>query len=449
MSTLRILQISTKDLGGGAEGSAWNLFRAFRERGHKSWLAVGRKQSADPDVFEIPRLRPVSPHARLCWTLIDRLSPCEGKVRGVWRLNYWLRKLAGGWPEFERDLGREYFNYPGTRQLLNLVPQRPHIIHAHNLHGGYFDLRFLATLSHQVPVILNLRDMWLLTGHCAYSLGCERWKTGCGKCPDLSLYPAIKRDATVFNWRRKCRIYAQSHLYITAVSQWLMDQVNKSMLKGIQYRMIPNAIDLAVFKQNNQREARARLTLPANARIVMLSAQSKFKDYDGMIDCLRRLKMPFGSELLFICLGKTEEDHIVGKGRIIYPGFIRDPYRMALYYSASDIFLHAAKDEAFGKTIAEAMACGIPVVATSVGGIPELIENGITGYLVPRGNSTAMTQRIQLLLNDISLRKHMGDRAASIAHKRFDLNRQVDDFLTWYEEILDCEANQNDLPNIK
>jgi hypothetical protein len=174
-------------------------------------------------------------------------------------LRYWLRTLAEGWPEFERRLGREFFNYPGTWQLLNLISDRPHIIHAHNLHGGYFDLSFLVPLSHQVPVILNLRDMWLLTGHCAYSLGCERWKTGCGKCPDLSIYPAIKQDATAFNWRRKSRIYAQSRLYVTVVSQWLLEQARKSMLKGIQYRMIPSAVDLAVFTPNDQREARTHL----------------------------------------------------------------------------------------------------------------------------------------------------------------------------------------------
>ena len=76
----------------------------------------------------------------------------------------------------ERKLGFENFNYPGTWKLLNLPPKPPTIVHCHNLHGFYFDLRFLPRLSQQIPVILNLRDTWLLTGHCAHFMDCERWK---------------------------------------------------------------------------------------------------------------------------------------------------------------------------------------------------------------------------------------------------------------------------------
>ena len=51
-----------------------------------------------------------------------------------------------------------------------------------------------------MPVALTLHDEWLLTGHCAYTLGCERWRIGCGRCPDLTIYPAIRRDSTAENF---------------------------------------------------------------------------------------------------------------------------------------------------------------------------------------------------------------------------------------------------------
>ncbi len=69
------------------------------------------------------------------------------------------------------------------------------IVQCHNLHGGYFDLRALQWLSARVPTLLTLHDMWTLTGHCAHALGCDRWRTGCGRCPDLKLDPAIRADA--------------------------------------------------------------------------------------------------------------------------------------------------------------------------------------------------------------------------------------------------------------
>jgi len=103
----------------------------------------------------------------------------------------------GRWLDLQ--LGKEDFSFPDTRHLFHKVGDLPGIVHAHNLHGGYFDLRVLPWLSRQVPVILTLHDAWLLAGHCAHSFDCQRWKSGCGQCPNLSIPPVAKRDATASN----------------------------------------------------------------------------------------------------------------------------------------------------------------------------------------------------------------------------------------------------------
>jgi hypothetical protein len=104
------------------------------------------------------------------------------------------------------------------------------IVHCYNLHGGYFDLRILPALSRRQPVILDLRDAWLLSGHCAHSLGCDRWRSGCGDCPDLGLYPSLPRDGTAFNWRRKQQIFSNSDVFVVTPSQWMLQKVRESML---------------------------------------------------------------------------------------------------------------------------------------------------------------------------------------------------------------------------
>ena len=434
---LRILQVSTADLGGGAEGSAWNLFKAYRARGHNSWLAVGRKRSDNPDVLLIPNDAHGSRWARAWLATGTRLEPLVGRVRGVGRLRNMLGWIGEPRRSLEQQRGYEDFNFPGTWQLLSLTPKPPDIVHCHNLHGKYFDLRALPWISHQVPVILNLRDAWLLSGHCAHSLGCERWKTGCGQCPDLSIHPVIPRDATAYNWQRKRNIYRRSRLYITTPSQWLMKKVQASMLCGVQYRVIPNAIDLRVFRPGSQAEARRTLNLPDNAKIVLLIAHNVFKDYDTMEAALSQLDKSDNTELMFICLGKSSADKVVGQGRMVYRGFERTQERMAQYYRASDVFIHAAKDEAFGKTVTEAMACGVPIVATAVGGITEQIANGKTGFLVPPGDSQSMSAAVKRLLTDPDLRSSMGEAGVADAGRRFGLERQVDAFLAWYQEILE------------
>lgn len=437
MGTLRILQVNTLDFGGGAEGSAWNLFQVYRDRGHRSWLAVGYKRSADPDVFEIPNDRYRSRWARAWLALGAPVKPLLGKIRGVGRLESLLRAIGEPRRWLERQRGREDFDYPGTFHLLNLTPEPPDIIHCHNLHGGYFDLRALPWLSRQRPVILNLRDAWLLSGHCAHSFDCERWKAGCDHCPYIDTYPAIPRDATAYNWQRKREIYANIRLYITTISQWLMDKVQASVLRGVQYRVIPNAIDLTVFRPGNQAEARRALDLPDRAKIVLLISHNPFKDYETMEAALSQLDIDGDTDLTFICLGKNGADKVVGQGRMLYHGFERDLERMAMYYRASDVFIHAAKDEAFGKTVVEALACGVPVVATAVGGIPEQIEHGKTGFLVPARDSSAIAAAIKCLLTDSHLRSSMGQAGTLEASRRFGLERQVNAFLDWYQEILE------------
>ena len=431
---LRILQVSTRDISGGAEGSAWNLFNAYRQRGFGSWLAVGSKVSNDNDVLVVQNER-----YRPAWTRMCRRFQALGAGSPLAPLTQLLGKLAWlGEPRrlAERYLGIEDFHYPGSVRLLGLPPRRPTIVHCHNLHGNYFDLRALPWLSRQVPVVVNLRDAWLLSGHCAHSLGCDRWKTECGNCPSLSTYPSITRDATAYNWRRKRDIYARSHLYVTTTSRWLMDQVNASMLKGIKYRVIPNAINLNVFCPGDRMAARNSLNLPLNARIVLLIAHNMFKDLATMEAALALIRTPVKAEdLIFVCLGRNGEDRPLGQGYIRYLGIERDPRRMALFYQASDLYIHAAKAEAFGKAIIEAMACGTPVVATAVGGIPEQIDDDKTGFLADHSDAKHMGELVQRLLGDDELRERVSQAAISYARQQFDLSRQVDAFLDWYADV--------------
>ncbi|OGV63261.1 MAG: hypothetical protein A3K19_12920 [Lentisphaerae bacterium RIFOXYB12_FULL_65_16] len=440
---MRILQVNTADSGGGAEGSAMRLVEEYRRRGHDSWLAVGRKYGVDPDVLEIPVAPAPGAAGRLLQGLatgLRRRFSGNSVVRALER-----RSLQIADPERRRAWwrGHEVFHFPGSRQLLQLSPRVPDIVHCHNLHGWYFDLTFLPELSRQVPVVLNLRDAWLLTGHCAHFFNCERWKHGCGQCPDLQTYPAIRRDATAANWQRKAEIYAASRLYVTTISQWLADCVRESMLKPMECRVIPNGIDLDVFRPGDKVQARQALDLPLDRRIVLFAGtglrQNPFKDYStarrAMALAAARASAADGG-LLFLCLGSHGQTEVDGPLTVRHVPFVRSPQRMAEYYRAADVYLHAARAEAFGKAVTEAMACGTPVVASRVGGIPEQVVDGQTGFLVPVGDGDAMAERLTGLLADPGLRAEAGWRAAQRG-ATFSLTRQVDSFLAWYEEIID------------
>ncbi len=199
-------------------------------------------------------------------------------------------------PRHELDLyrGREIFDYPGTASIPDLPPQPLDLVHCHNLHGGYFDLRELAPMSHRLPVAMTLHDEWTFTGHCGYTLGCERWRSGCGSCPDLTIYPAIRRDGTHANRSAKQAIYAASGLYVSTPSQWLMDRARVSILADgvVGWKTIPNGVDRTVFRAADRLAARAALDLPVEPFILLFAAngarRSPFKDYDTVAEAAAR-----------------------------------------------------------------------------------------------------------------------------------------------------------------
>jgi glycosyltransferase involved in cell wall biosynthesis len=114
----------------------------------------------------------------------------------------------------------------------------------------------------------------------------------------------------------------------------------------------------------------------------------------------------------------------------------RDSVVVADYYRAADVYLHATRADTFPNVILEALACGTPVVATSVGGIPEQIEEGVTGFLTPPGDARAMATRIEQLLSDDALRRRFAAAAIESARRHFGLDRQINDYLAWYQEII-------------
>jgi len=446
---LAILQVSSADIAGGAERVAWDLFQAYRRRGYQSWLAVGLKHSNDPDVFSIPNDEQKGSWTRLWLGLSERLHSSPQNSFEKLDPRRVARKLSQPVRSIHQFVGMEDFNFPGTRELLKLTPQRATLLHCHNLHGDYFDLRALASLSRKIPVVLTLHDAWLLSGHCSHSFDCERWQSGCGQCPDLTIYPAIRRDATAYNWRRKRQIFASSQMYVATPCKWLMDKVQKSMLAPAiaEERVIPYGIDLSVFHPGDQQATRAKLNLPADARIFLFAAnnarRSIWKDYETMQEAIRRVASSAGTEqrkVIFVTLGSDGPTEQMGHAELRFVPFQSEAATVADYYRAADVYLHAARADTFPNTVLEALACGTPVVATAVGGIPEQIEDGNTGFLVPAGDSAMMEQRITKLLENDEVRIEMGLAAAESAGKRFSLEREVNDYLEWYHDILKANS---------
>jgi glycosyltransferase involved in cell wall biosynthesis len=455
---LTILQVNTADLyAGGAERISWQLFEAYRSLGLKSWLAVGKKNSNDPHVLLIPNDAERNSWARFWRTAGEKVAPFIAKTRGAWQLQTLLYGIGEPqrWLNIQR--GYEEFNFPGSRHLLDICPDDPDIVHLHNLHGNYFDLRILPELSWQVPLIITLHDTWLLSGHCAYSFDCERWQSGCGLCPNLKAYPAIHRDGTAFNWKRKRDIFHQARLFIVTPSQWLMNKVEQSILVPAikAAKVIPNGVDSSIFQPEEKWAVRKELGIQPDVKVLLFVAKSLrsfFKDFQMIYEAIQLLNQNFQQEkLLFIALGEDAPAAQTGQENIRYIPYQKDAFEVARYYQAADLYLHAAYADTFPTTILEALACGTPVVATAVGGIPEQIKsllalaeynlrsypsNEATGILVPPRDVPSMAAAIEMLLTNESLRRQLAENASQDAQTRFSIDKQVAMYTEWYQEVI-------------
>jgi len=440
---LRILQVNTSDTGGGAAQVALSLHQAYRQMGHASWLAVGYKWEQTPYAITIPDSTPSNGWRKTWYTIGDAVSRLGRGDHGAVGIGRRLRRFAEPRHFLDWWRGIEDFNAPETWRLLELPPEPPDLLHCHRLHSFPFDLRALPHLSERIPTVLTLHDAWMLSGHCGQSFDCERWKTGCGECPDLSIHPPIRRDATAFNWGRKQEIYARSRLYVATPSHWLMRKVKQSILAPAirEARVISNGVDRSVFRPASRENARSRLGLPGNARILLFAAtplrSNVSKDFETVRAAGARVAERLKDEqVVVVALGEDAPPERSGRALVRFVPFERSPQNVASFYQAADVYVHASMAETFGLAIAEAMACGVPVVATIVGGIPEVVDDGQTGLLVPPRDPAAMADAIERLLTDEALHRSCATRAAEKAAERYDLRLQALAYLDWYREIL-------------
>jgi glycosyltransferase involved in cell wall biosynthesis len=404
--TLSVLQVNASDAGGGAEAVALGLHHGLRGRGVNASLAVGYRRTNGDGVLEISG----------AGSRRSRLLRDPGVLVDLVR-------------------GREDFRFPPSRGVLGLPAHEPSVLHLHNLHGGFFDLTALPELAARVPTVVTMHDEWLYTGHCAYTLGCERWQDRCGLCPHLGVYPGLRVDGTAGNRRRKAALYAETKAHVVSPSAWLLERAERSMLAPAiaSARVVPNGVDLTAFRPGGRRAARSTLGIESDAFVVLFAAQgartNPYKDFATLRAALDLLS----TQVISIQLGEAAAEERVGKATIRSEPFV-ERARVAAFLQAADLYVHATRADNHPLAVLEALACGVPVVAPPIGGIAEQLTER-TGVLVEEGDAAALAHAIDGLAADPERRARMGEAAAADARARFDLERQVDAYLDLYREL--------------
>lgn len=403
---MKILHINQTDISGGASLAAYRLHEKLLEREHDSRLLVGHAHLADSHIARLPRIRGVR-------SILNNLGRYTG-------LNYAFLP----------------FGFNATKHWFF---RNVDIVNLHNLHSGYFNYLAMKGIATSYPTVFTLHDMWSFTGHCAHSYDCERWETGCGRCPNRKSYPEIVFDNTRLEWKIKDWLYNKAAMSIVTPSKWLHDLAKRSMLGRFDIHHIPNGLDLDTFRPHEPAYCRNVLGIPNDARVVLYVATNLHEPMKGgalLEEALEKLPDNLKKETVLLTMGKGDFKIPHIEIRHIHLGYINNDGLKTMAYSAADVFAFASLAENLPLVVQESIACGTPVAAFKVGGIPEIAIDGQTGKLATLSDTNELASAIEALLTTGSQAEDIRSQCRGLAEQEFDINKQTESYINLYNSLM-------------
>jgi len=413
---MKVLMLNTYDEWGGAARAAFRLNRGLQSMGISSHLLVQGKTSGAKDV--------------------------TGANNFLTKIAYGIRTVLGTMPV------RMYPNKPVNNFTPALMPDSiagqvaeisPDIVHLHWLGAGFMRLETLKKIKH--PLVWTLHDSWAFTGGCHMPHECVRYHKACGFCPVLG--SRHEKDLSRWVWQRKFRAWHSLKLAVVTPSRWLADCARKSsLLRDMQIEVIPNGLDLSIFKPIDKRLARELLGLPQNKKFILFGGINSISDpnkgFQFLLPALRDLAgRGWHHDAELIIFGSTKPENTPSFPlKTNYFGRLQEEIKLSQLYSAADLFIAPSLQENLPYTIMEAMACGTPCVAFNQGGIPDLIEHRITGYLAQSFDAVDLAKGLDWLLQEDELRQEISLCCRRKVETMFALEKVAARYIEFYETIL-------------
>jgi N-acetyl-alpha-D-glucosaminyl L-malate synthase BshA len=223
---------------------------------------------------------------------------------------------------------------------------------------------------------------------------------------------------------------------VTTPSAWLARATHETLgvPASVEIDVVPNFVDTSRFSPG---AAPRQTTAPPT--IVHVSNFRPVKRVDDVVAVFARVRATRPARLVLVGDGPERpriEAAIAARGLADDVQLLGEQIDLPAVLRAGDVFLLPSETESFGLAALEALACGVPVVASAVGGLPEVIPEGHVGFLRPLGDVVAMADAVTRLLDDPALRQEMGAAARRLAETRYRLDPAVDRYLAIYHRVL-------------
>lgn len=333
-----------------------------------------------------------------------------------------------------KDQNASFFScfrqHHGQRSCLDSIVNFDGVVHLHWIPG----MITLPDLFHQLrpagKIIWSVHDLWLLTGGCHYTNGCDAFRTDCKACPQVKhvFQPTVQR-----HFEEKSNLFRdQPFIHLVGASRWTQQQIKRSAItKDCQIHYIPNPVDTKTFTPGNHNAEKRHHNINADTVVIGLGAANlsdERKQIRETLDALQQIQS--GSDIQVVVFGSHSEG-LPRRPGIRYLGTSPDEATLCRWYRMMDVYVSMSRYETFGNTLAEAAACGTPSLALNGSGMNDVIDNGSTGYMV--NGFTELNACIKKLLQTPDAFEQMGNRARRLAVEQFDTTVVTDQFTALYQ----------------
>ena len=403
---MHIMHVNTLESQGGAARSAFRLHKGLQEIGVESRMLVQQKTSDDPSVAPLG-------------------SPFSGRVQR--RLDRLPREI---YPR--RQSVAFSSNYLPSLIARTLNAQGADLLHLHWIGLGVLPISAWPHLK--PPIVWTLHDSWAFTGGCHVPHDCRRYEEQCGRCPILG--SNREADLTRWTWYAKARALPRMSPVIVTPSVWLADSARQSSLLGsAEIHTIPYGLDVETFRPLDRAAARTALNLPQGRPLIAFGAMSALTDWNKGADLLTTALNHLDTDADFLIFGSDAVPE--GLSRTAHTaGTLSDEQRIAQVYAAADVMVVPSRSENLPLTVMEPLACGVPVVAFRIGGIPDLIEHQVNGYLAEPFDTADLARGIAWVLEDPERHTRLRAAARAKAEREYEITHIARRYLALYEDIL-------------
>lgn len=235
------------------------------------------------------------------------------------------------------------------------------------------------------PVLWVMHDMWLFTGGCHVDQYCGGYEHQCGNCPLIR--SKRQNDVSRKNFLRKIKMFNQSEIVLVGPSSWILSEASKSKITcNLRMLRIPNPINTEIYRPiSNSKELKSKYGISEGKKIILYGAVNatgdRNKGYYYLLEALKRIDR---NKYTVVIFGNKDRDSIVEEiVDTVFMGYIQDEQTLIELYNLADVFVAPSQQENYPNSVLEASACGTPVVAFRIGGIPDIVSHKGSGYLAP------------------------------------------------------------------